>query len=190
MGTVYRPLASVAMVLLVVLAGCGTLGLDGGADGTESPAVTSTSTGGGGPAGTSTVTATSTATDTTGETPTPEPSPTVESESGIRVVEISADPEGKDRNNLNEEYIVVKNTGDAPIDLTGWRVKDEDGHVYTFPDGFTLEIGQTVTLHTSRGTQSDSDLFWWSDRAVWDNDGDTIAIFDERGHKLYERSYD
>lgn len=190
-----RPIASVLIVLLVVLAGCSlpvvddggtdpgaaaasttaqpsTSTLTGTADGTRAPAAEETSGPGADPMTTPTA------------TPTAEPTPTVESPTGIRVVEINADAE-----TVDDEYVVLKNTADRPLDMSGWRVKDEDGHVYTFPDGYSLGVDETVTLHSGRGVQTASDRFWWLDEQVWDASGDTVAIFDDRGHKIYERSF-
>lgn len=190
-----RALGPLLLALLVALAGCSVIG-GGGTNPTASPddGAASTDT-----AANATVTATTTAagTDddgadaagTTTPTPTSPPTETVVSETGIRVVEIHADADGRDANNLNGEYIVLKNTGDQPLDLSGWRVKDNDGHVYTFRDGFTLDIGETVTLHTGTGTQTEDHRFWWADEPVWDNGGDTISIHDDGGHEVYERSY-
>lgn len=197
MDHVRRQFVPVVVVLLVVLAGCSLPVIDGGeaetgASGTATTTAPSQSTAGSTGDGTEDPTTDGTDRPTTSQTttasptatPTPEPTPTVASETGIRVVEINADVE-----NITDEYVVLKNTGDAPLDLSGWRVKDEDGHVYTFPDGYTLGIDETVTLHSAKGTQTKSDRYWWADSQVWGGNGDTISIFDDRGHKVYERSY-
>lgn len=191
MSSARRPVVLVVMGLLVVLAGCSLPLVDHGAAETEGGATTPSTTASP-PAptdtaddqGEQTTAETEDPTATGTATPTPEPTPTVESPTGIRVVEINADVE-----DVTDEYIVLKNTADAPLDLSGWRVKDEDGHVYTFPDGYRLGIDETVTLHSSRGTQTESDRYWWADSHVWDANGDTIAVYDDRGHKVYERSY-
>lgn len=191
MDSPLRPIVPVSLVLLVVLAGCSLPVIHGGQSGNGTPAVTPTPT-----SSPTTDTAAETeepsaerserptASEPATPTTTPEPTPTVVSETGIRVVEINADVE-----DVTDEYIVLKNTADAPLDMSGWRVKDQDGHVFTFPDGYTLGIDETVTLHSGRGTQSQSDRYWWEDSQVWDANGETIAVFDDRGHKIYERSY-
>lgn len=185
-----RPAAALVVGLLVVCAGCSIPFVGGGQAGNGTPAAGGPSTqaptgsgatGTGGPSGSGTP---ATPTDATA-TPTrsPFPTPTVYSETGIRVVEIQAD------GGVFDEYVVLKNTADAPLDMSGWRVKDEDGHVYTFPDDYRLDVGETLTLHSSRGTQTQTERFWWADDEVWDDDGDTVAIFDERGQRVYERTY-
>jgi hypothetical protein len=43
--------------------------------------------------------------------------------------------------------------------LTGWTVRDLANHVYTFTS-FKLAPGQSVTLHTGKGTNTSSYLYW------------------------------
>lgn len=132
----------------------------------------------------------STATPTPTPAQTPSPSSTETSSPGnLEVVEIHEDAEGNDHYNENDEYIAFKNTGDARLDLTGWRVADEAGHTYHFPSGFTLDPGAKVVLRTGSGTDTDTTLYWGSDAAIWNNGGDTIFVYDEDGQKIIEREY-
>jgi micrococcal nuclease len=105
------------------------------------------------------------------------------------VAEIHADAQGDDHDNLNDEYIVLENTGSSTIDLSGWTLRDEADHVYTFPDGFTLAAGETVTIRTGSGTDTEDTLYWGSGSAIWNNGGDTIIIRDESGQLMLEREY-
>lgn len=124
------------------------------------------------------------------ETPTPSvtstatATPTPVSETGLRVVEVS--DEGEE---LNDEYIVVENTGDRLLDLAGWRVRDGDGHTYTFKDGTTLEPGESLTLYTGAGSQTETERYWWNDEEIWDDDGETITVYNDNGDKVYRRTY-
>lgn len=125
-----------------------------------------------------------------GATPTRTVTPTqTASESGLVVAEIHADAEGNDNENLNDEYVVFENRGDEPLDLSGWTVGDEAGKTYTFPDGFTLDPGARVTLHTGSGSDTATDLYWGRDGAVWNNGGDTATVRDADGNVVAERSY-
>ena len=61
----------------------------------------------------------------------------------ISVVGLHVDAAGNDHENLNEEWIELRNTGTASIDLTNWGIKDESAsHRYGFPSGFLLGAGQ------------------------------------------------
>ena len=105
------------------------------------------------------------------------------------VGEIAPDPDGPDRENLDDEYVVFENTGDDPLDLSGWTVEDEAGRTYTFPDGYVLDAGGTVTLRTGTGTDTDADLYWGSGSAIWNNDGDTVIVRNSDGDPVLRETY-
>ena len=50
----------------------------------------------------------------------------------VVVANVHADAEGNDNENLNDEYVIFKNTGSEVVDLSGWTVSDEADHVYYF----------------------------------------------------------
>jgi micrococcal nuclease len=110
-------------------------------------------------------------------------------QSSIDIVEIHADASGNDHENLNDEYLVLKNTGNSDIDLSGWTVSDEAGHTYRFPTGFTLGPNDRVTLYTGAGTDTETELYWGSESAVWNNGGDTIIITNDSGEEMVTRQY-
>jgi competence protein ComEC len=105
------------------------------------------------------------------------------------VADIDPDPDGPDREHLAEEYVVFENAGDEPLDLSGWTVADEAGRTYTFPDGYVLEAGATVTLRTGTGTDTDTDLYWGSGSPVWNNDGDTVIVRNSEGDPVLRETY-
>ena len=65
--------------------------------------------------------------------------------------------------------------------MTGWTLSDEAGHVYTFPSGFILDAGATVTIYTGSGTDTQDKLYWGSSSPIWNNDGDTAYLKDNEG---------
>jgi competence protein ComEC len=107
----------------------------------------------------------------------------------IEVTEIHADAPGDDREALTEEYVVLTNTGDAPVDLSGWVLTDESGARYTFPEGVTLGAGDAVTVRTGAGTDTATDRYWDAGRPVWNNDGDTVRLLRPDGTVVTEVSY-
>ncbi|WP_373189178.1 lamin tail domain-containing protein [Halolamina sp.] len=107
----------------------------------------------------------------------------------LRISEVHADAEGDDRENLNDEYVVLKNTGDEQLDLSRFTVTDEADKRYTFPDGTTLAAGETLTLHTGSGTDGDGDYYWSAGSPVWNNGGDTVTVRTASGELVAEKSY-
>ncbi|PSQ13793.1 hypothetical protein BRD02_11755 [Halobacteriales archaeon QS_8_69_73] len=73
--------------------------------------------------------------------------------------ETHTDATGDDHGNLDDEYVVFENAGDEPLDLSGWRVRDEAGHTYVFPDGFIVVAGGRVRLHMGDGTDMGAELY-------------------------------
>ncbi len=111
------------------------------------------------------------------------------SANGLSITEIHADAEGDDRDNLNDEYIVFKNTGTAQIDLSGWTVSDAASHTYTFPNGASLAADESVTLHTGSGEDTQTERYWGSSSAIWNNGGDTVTVTDDTGTLVTSKSY-
>jgi micrococcal nuclease len=107
---------------------------------------------------------------------------------GVVVVGIRADAPGDDNDNLNAEYVVLRNRGDAARNLTGWTVEDDADHVYEF-DRFVLDPGATVTVHTGSGTDNATHVYWGRTSAVWNNDGDTVVVRAANGTVVTGKPY-
>jgi len=105
-------------------------------------------------------------------------------ESGVVVSETNFDAVGREKQNLNSEYVTLSNMNSSRIDISGWRITDEYGYNYTFSERY-LEKGQSVRLHTGIGVDNVSDVYWNRTSAVWNNDGDTVYLFDSVGRKIY-----
>jgi len=106
---------------------------------------------------------------------------------GLRVVGLRLDAEGDDSQNLNDEWVDIRNEGVVAVDLTGWRVRDESAsNRFDFPEGFTLGPGAQVRLRSGCGEPTDSELFWCtSGAAIWNNDGDTAFLLDPAGNVVH-----
>jgi hypothetical protein len=104
----------------------------------------------------------------------------------LEIVSIHADAASNDNDNLNDEYIVFKIL--VAGSLIGFSVEDDAGHTYYFPDR-VFQAGQSFTLHTGGGTDSQSHLYWGSGSAIWNNDGDTVKVLDPQGHVVVSKGY-
>jgi competence protein ComEC len=74
----------------------------------------------------------------------------------IDVQAVYADAQGDKYDNLNDECVVLENSGDGDLDLIGYPVTDEVDHQYALPDGFVLGVGHAwwPDAHTyARGRQ-------------------------------------
>jgi hypothetical protein len=109
-------------------------------------------------------------------------------EGSLVIEDVNANAMGPDYWNPSGEYVVFRNAGDAPLDLTGYTVTDSDGHTYQFTSGFTLAADATVTLRSGRGINTGSTLYWGSG-PIWNNHGDTVRVLDETGETVASKRY-
>jgi len=112
-----------------------------------------------------------------------------ESASNFEIAEINADAEGDDRENLNDEYVTFENTGEQPLDISGWVLEDTADHSYTFPNGVTVDPQATITVRTGSGTNTNTELYWDSGSPIWNNNGDTIIVRTADGDTILEETY-
>ena len=113
---------------------------------------------------------------------TPKPTPTLTPTltiTGVRITYVHYDAPGNDWYNPNGEYVIIKNYGPDPVNLKGWKLKDEAGHTFIFPD-VTLNPGETVRVYSGRGVNHDHVLYW-GNGAIWNNKGDTAYLYDDSG---------
>jgi len=96
---------------------------------------------------------------------------------------------GDDRDNLNGEYVKFKNSCEFAISMKGWSVKDDATHIYEFPT-FVLSPQQMVTMFTGSGSNSADSLYWGQSGAVWNNDGDTLYMWDADGKMILRWRYE
>jgi len=106
----------------------------------------------------------------------------------IIVVRFHYDAAGNDHYNLNGEYFVLGNRGRNACDMTAWKATDFYGHTFIFPY-FVLKPRASVTIYTGSGTDTRSRLYWGSLSAIWNNDGDTLSLYDASGRPVLSYSY-
>jgi hypothetical protein len=102
----------------------------------------------------------------------------------VRMSKIQYDPPGADdgsNTSLNKEYVQVHNFGAKAWTLSGWSVRDVTGYKFRFPDGFTLQPGDTVTLHTGAGKNRPLHLYWGQGSYIWNNTGDKATFKNAAG---------
>lgn len=81
---------------------------------------------------------------------------------------------------LDAEWVIVRNAGNEPINLSGWQLQDSNRHVFTFPN-LTLNTGGAVQVHTISGTNTVIDLYWGLGEPVWES-GEEAQLLDPSGN--------
>ncbi len=128
-------------------------------------------------------------------------------EGELVVAAVHPDAPGNDHENLDQEYLVFQNTGEAPLELGEWTIHDtveaegrvESGdHTYTFPENFELSPDETVSVHTGStpdatspetGSDAETRLYWGKSRAIWNNDKDKVVVEDDNGYPVLAVEY-
>lgn len=99
----------------------------------------------------------------------------------VSIVALEPNPPGRDEENLDGEYLVLRNESSDAIDLSGWTLRDEStANRYSFPVGFVLapdtEVEVSVGCELRPGR-----LNWCAARPVWNNGGDTALLLNSEG---------
>jgi len=95
---------------------------------------------------------------------------------------VNWDPPGIDRDNLNGEWVKVRNlSATKPVDLGGWWLRDSLLGRFTFPAGTVLLPGRTLTVHDGSGPRTADTFHWGLREAIFQNTGDGAYLFDPKG---------
>lgn len=76
------------------------------------------------------------------------------------------------------EAVEIRNNGDV-VDLSGWSLIDQHGHVYRFGE-LRLFSGAALTVFTRTGDDTPAAVFWGLTEPVW-SPGETAALLDASG---------
>lgn len=99
------------------------------------------------------------------------------------------DADGSDRDNVNGEWVKVRNLDPVnPLPLGGWYVRETTLRRFTFPPGAVVAPGGSVTVYAGQGQSSGPEFFWNLTAPVFDNTtrddrglGDGAYLFDPHG---------
>lgn len=107
--------------------------------------------------------------------------------SKLQITKVYVNAPGTDRatnTSVNGEYVKIKNKSRKSMNLTGYTVRDESNHVYTF-GSFTLKRGKTVTVYSGKGTNTSTKRYMGQGWHVWNNSGgDSATLRNASGAKL------
>ena len=81
---------------------------------------------------------------------------------------------------LGSERLQIRGLGEGTIYLTGWRLQDENGNEYTFPQ-ITLFGNGAVDIYSGSGVDNVVSLHWRSGQPIW-NQGETAILLNESGN--------
>ena len=88
--------------------------------------------------------------------------------------------------NYELEYVLIRNLSEGSINLYQWRLTNDKGDTFIFPD-LTLNKDGAVKLYSKAGINTVIELFWGSQNTIWnsgyiavllDNDGNVRATYE------------
>jgi LysM repeat protein len=84
---------------------------------------------------------------------------------------------------LESERVLLKHAGEGELSLAGWRLEDDRGNVFTFPENQVVKLFKdgAINIYTRQGTNSVVDLFWGRTEPVWFS-GATVILKDAQGN--------
>ncbi len=83
-----------------------------------------------------------------------------------------------------EEYLMIENSCSS-LNISNWTIKDESRKEYKF----RTILYNTIILHSSSGNDNSTDLFWNEKTGIWNNDRDTLYLFDKENNLVFHKSY-
>ena len=108
----------------------------------------------------------------------------------VLILSVQADAPGRDDENLNGEFVIVENQSTAPVDLSGWTLRDESSvHRFVFPNGAVVDPDGFFVVLTGCGTNTTDEFYWCNPSPVWDNSGDTAFLLDLDGNIHHRFGY-
>ena len=92
------------------------------------------------------------------------------------------DADGDDNQNVNGEWIRIKNNGGSSLSLTGWEVRDSALNIYNFPSGSSIGANTYITVYVGSGTNTSTKKYWGNPDPIFDNTvGDGAYLVDSDG---------
>ena len=83
------------------------------------------------------------------------------------------------------EHVLLRNTGCAELDLSGWMLHDADMHRFFLPQGTRLEPGATLAVCSGTGCVGNpkASIYQYT-KNIWNNDGDVATLRDRDGTEI------
>lgn len=81
---------------------------------------------------------------------------------------------------LNSEVVVISRLGEGELWLTGWKLQNESGDTFVFPD-LQLHKDAEIQVYSRSGVNSALALYWNRSASAWKT-GDLVTVIDYQGN--------
>lgn len=94
------------------------------------------------------------------------------------------------RNAGRAEHVELRNDGAEPVDISRWRIADDDGDMVSIPGDTVLAPASTVAVGSGTGcVETPHPCLHVSPKNIWSNGGDDAALYDRGGTAVHRYSY-
>ncbi|NED99514.1 glycerophosphodiester phosphodiesterase family protein [Phytoactinopolyspora halotolerans] len=108
----------------------------------------------------------------------------------VQVESIYANAPGDDIQPETGEHVSLLNTTSAPIDMSGWTVRDQAGNIVRLPDGVSIDAGSLLRVYSGPGTDRPGHVYADYGRSFLNNSGgETVVIYNRDGEIVTVGSY-
>lgn len=106
----------------------------------------------------------------------------------IKINTVHFNAQGKDEEYVNGEWIDLVNTGAQDMSISGFALQDESNNQFIFPN-YSLGPRSSVRIYSGKGRNTREALYWGSLHPIWNNDGDTVFLFDNKNQFIESKTY-
>jgi micrococcal nuclease len=93
-------------------------------------------------------------------------------------------------NQSRDEHVLLRNDGSAAVDISGWRICDDDGDVLVIPSRVVLAPGETLAVGSGTGcVETHHPCRQVSKKNIWGNPGDVACLKDRSGNVVDAYAY-
>lgn len=96
---------------------------------------------------------------------------------GLVVTDSVNDVPGNDIQAEKGEHVIITNTGNAPVDVSGYYVRDAANNLLHIGDGYVIEPGASLQVFTGPGTNTDTKYFNGGSAAILNNGGEAVGFW-------------
>jgi micrococcal nuclease len=91
---------------------------------------------------------------------------------------VKFDAEGDDNQNVNGEWVKIKNTSGRRVDISHWWLRDSALYFFRFPNATILDRGEEITVYVGKGQNSSNTFYWGKNYPIFDNSWDGVYLHD------------
>lgn len=106
----------------------------------------------------------------------------------VWVYDFHPDAKSYDEQNLNDEYLVLRNSCTNPVNMTGWSIQNKHNQIFKLPD-FTIQPKEKVWIRSGSGNDNQTDIYMGISKPFWTNSGDTFIMLNSENQIVINYSY-